>query len=251
MSMFKNLTSSNELESQGDSLGGGIRVRESGLYEATVKVAYVGESSGGAMSVTTVYELADGGEFRDTQYVTTSREKGQRNYYEKDGKKLPLLGYTIINDLCMLTTEQELADQDTVEKHIKIYDFDAKKEVPTAVQCIDALEGQKVWLGLVKIRSNKQKKGDDGKYYDTSEERFTNEINKIFHYDTKLTLTEAINGQTEGTFHQGWLDRWEGKVQDKFKEVEEGARQGAPRRTTAAPQAGAPTKTSGGLFSKR
>ena len=252
MSMFKKLTTDG-LEAKKDTLGGGTVVRESGVYLATVETAFAGESSGGAMNVTVIYKMEDGSEFRDTQYITSGRDKGQKNYYEKDGKQIPLPGFSVIDDLCILTTESPLSEQDTTERVIKLYDFDAKKEVPTSVQCLTDLEGKQVLIALQKVVDNKSKKNDaTGEYEKSNEKREYNEVAKLFHSELKLTVVEAINGQ-EATFHDAWLKKNEGKDRVKFEEVAATGVAGAPKRASAPPVAGnAPVaKTGTGLFGKR
>lgn len=249
MSMFKKL-STEGLESQKDSLGGGF-IRESGLYEATVKLAYAHEATSGAMGVTVFYELADGSELRDTQYVTSGRDKGGNNYYVKDGKQIPLPGFTIINDLCILTSEKPLSEQDTRERTVSLYDFEAKREVPTSVQCIDAIEGEKVWIGLQKVVDNKTQKNDaTGKYEKINEKRELNEINKLFHFDTKVTVVEAMNG-ADSTFFDSWDKKYTGVDRVKYEEQAESGRQGAPRRQTAAPTQSSEAPKKSGLFGKK
>ena len=98
MSLFNNLSSDN-LEKQGDSLGG-FSLFESGLYDGTVKLAYADKYDSGAMFVALTLELG-GKEYRET--ITITNKKGE-NFYLKDGKKMPLPGFTQINDLVLLIT---------------------------------------------------------------------------------------------------------------------------------------------------
>lgn len=252
MSIFNNLTSDN-LETPKDTLGGGVRILESGIYEATVKLAYAGEAASGAISVTTLFELADGTEFRNTQYVSSGRDKGGKNFYtSKDGKDIPLPGFTIINDLCILTTENPLSEQNTRERTIEIYDFEAKKNVPTAVQCIEFVEGEKVWLGIQKVIENKTKKNEStGDYDKINEEREFNDIAKLFHFDTKVTVAEALNG-AESTFFESWGKKHTGVTRNKYEEQTSQGKPGAPRRQTAAPQqSSGDSKPKGALFKKK
>lgn len=252
MSLFKNLTSSDQLEAQRDTLGGSF-IRESGMYLATVDTAYVNEATSGAMGIVVIYKMEDGSEFRDTQYVTSGREKGLKNYYEKDGKQIPLPGFTVINDLCILTTENELSQQDTEERVIKIYDSEAKKEVPTAVQCLSDVEGKQVWIGLQKVIDNKTQKNEGtGKYEPINEKREYNEVSKLFHAEQKLTVVEAVNGQ-DATFFDKWDKKNSGVDRVKYVEQAGGGSAGAPRRTSAAPtSSNAPApKTGNNLFNRK
>ena len=68
--VFGNL-SNDGLEQTQDRLGG-FNVRETDVYEATIKVAYAGQSAGGARNVTLVVNLPDG-EYSETIYVTNKK----------------------------------------------------------------------------------------------------------------------------------------------------------------------------------
>ena len=196
--MFQNLKTDG-LEQAKDTLGGGF-VKESGIYLATIKQMIGGSSENGALNVMVLATLPDGSEYRETIYV--SNREGLP-YYERDNKKIPLPGFTIIDDICMMTVGAPLSEVQWEEKTVKLYNRDAGAEVPTSANCIEGVTGEKVYLGIQKILANKTKKNDlTNKYEDIAEERQYNSIDKVFHAESKQTMAEARNGQ-DATFFDG------------------------------------------------
>lgn len=259
MSIFSKL-GTDGLEETKDRLGGGnFGAVESDLYILTLKAAYAGTSAGGATSVTLVGELEDGREYRETVYVTN--KAGQNWFPHKDDpkKKVPLPGFTVIDDLCLVVTGQPLREQDehVEEKVIKVYDHDAKAEVPKAVPMLMSLVGQKVAFGIIKqIVNKREKKGDE--YVEIADTREENYIDKVFHPEAKMTVAEARMGQTEPAFWDAWVARNKGVTKDKrtIKDGEGGAT-GAPKaggfgaKPGTPPQAGAQAPARQSLFGKK
>lgn len=234
---------SDGLEQSQDRLGG-FQVFDSKIYHSTIKALYAGEAKSGAMNLSVVLDLGGGQEYRETVYITN---KKKQNYFEKDGKKQPLPGFTLINDLCLIATEKELSQLATEEKIIKLWDNDQKKEVPTAVQMVTEAIGKPVAVGILKALENKQVKSSTGEYVPTAETRETNRIDKVFHPEAKVTVAEARSGKKEAGFWDAWTKRNEGKVRDDraIKDGKGGA-PGAP--PTAGGSTDAPVKKS--LFGK-
>lgn len=237
MGMFNNLKTEG-LEKAEDRLGG-YSALESDVYTGTVKLAYAGKSTGGAMNVNLVLDL-DGQEYRETIYVTN--KQGENFFLNKQdtSKKVPLPGFTIINDLCLVTTNKPLAEQATEEKQVMIYDYDQKKELPQAAEVLVDLIGKPVAVGILATLENKGVKQGDGSYADGPEERTVNNIDKVFHEPSKVTVVEATAGATEGAFINGWLERNKGKTRDK-RTIKDGQAGTAGRPGASgggAPQAG-------------
>lgn len=243
--MFNNLTDTG-LEKAEDRLGGGYSPRETDIYTFKIKAAYAGKSQGGAMNVSII--AADSqGEYRETIYITN--RKGE-NFFVKDGKKVPLPGFTIINDLCLITTGSPLSEQETEDKVINLYDYDAKKEVPTTVPMIMALVGTEVSLAIHKNLEDKNTKNSDGEYVPTGETRETNTIGKVFHTETKMTVVEALEGAEEAKFWDAWVEKNQGKVFDRTNKdaAKNGGKPvaGRPAPSTSAKEGGRPS-----LFGKK
>ena len=99
--IFANQTTK-DLEQDVDYLGSG-GVVETGVYSGVVSVAYVGKSrSSESQSVTVHIKLNESGiEFRETHWVTN--KKNENFYVDKNNKKHAIPGYSMIDNLCLLT----------------------------------------------------------------------------------------------------------------------------------------------------
>lgn len=245
---FGNLKSEG-LEETTDRLGGGFQPRESNAYDFKIKAFYAGQADSGAKNVSIIVEDA-AGEYRETIYVTN--KKGENFFLNKDdnSKKVPLPGFTTIDDICLAATGFPLADQEWEEKVIKLYDFEARKEVNKAVMMAVELVGKDVTLGLLQTRKNKGVKQADNSYIDGPEERIEVSINKVFHTESKVTMVEAREGKTEGEFYAMWVEKNKGAVIDKrtIKDGQGGAPVSkTPPQASGGAAAGTPRKS---LFGK-
>lgn len=261
MGLFGNLSTDN-LEKQEDRVGGGSWTRETDIYNLTVKAAYAGKStSSNAQSVTFIFEDEAGKEYRETFWVTN----GQGEHYfhpKKDGKpdttqKNPLPGFNIVNDICMVITDKPLSQQNDEEKTFKIWDADAKAELPKAVPMLVELLGGKVSLAIYKVLENKTKKNDStGKYDPIADERELNTTEKVFFPQYRCTVREAEvamenggevrddgiyskAGENVGVFWDSWLTAHKGKVKDK-RTIKDGSggQSGRPGGNKAPPASG-------------
>lgn len=231
--LFGNLTTEG-LEDNQDRVGG-FRVYDTDTYTGTIKYAYVGKSANSkARSVTIALALEGAGEYRETFWVTNKEDK---NFYTKDGKNHELAGFTIVNDICMVTTEKPLSAQNSEEKVINIYDYEQKKEVPTAVPMLIELIGQKVTLGINKELRNKQERGNDNEYHDVADTREQNAVDKVFHYPSNLTMVEARRGVTNAQFYGVWVEANRGKTKDR-RSIKDGSQNGTAGRPNVPPKAG-------------
>lgn len=237
MSLFKNLKSEG-LEESKDVLGGGGFTRETDIYNFKIKVAYAGASDKGAQFIQLV--LDDGKEYRETVYITN--KKGENFYMAKDkdgkesGKKAPLPGFTLIDDICQIVASKPLCEMDTEEKVVQVYDFDAKKDLPKAVQVLTDLTGGSISLAIQKsIEDKKKKEGND--YVPTGETRDVNNAEKAFDTESKYTVNEARQELEAPVFWDAWLEKNKGKTKDKTDKS--GGKQGAPG-AAGAPKGSAP-----------
>lgn len=241
MSLFKNL-GTNDLEESEDRLGG-YQPLESGIYTGKVKALYAGESQHGAMNLSLIVSLDNGQEYRETIYITN--RKKENFFINKDsGKKSPLPGFTTVNDICLITTGQELSELETEEKVVKVWDSDSKSEVNKSVPMVMEAIGKPVALGIIKQLENKNvKQGDE--YVPTAETRTFNAIDKVFHPELKVTVAEARQ-EKEATFWDAWLKRNEGQTRDRRTIKDGSAGGGTPPKAGATAQA--PRKS---LFGKK
>ena len=245
MNVFANLTTDNSIEEEVDVVSSGFKPLESGVYTFEVKQAYLGESAGGALSVTLDCEAADGTKFKKTEYVTSGKAKGQKNYYEtQDGKKRYLPGFTNVNNICLLTVGKELGQIEPEEKVINLYDRDAGKEVPTKVMMLTDVMGNEITLGIIKQIVDKNVKDGNGQYVPSGETREENEIDKVFRARDGMTVTEIKAQAEEAVFINTWKEANEGKTRNKAKVAQNGSVAGAPAQaggnSAAAP---APAKS--------
>lgn len=259
MSLLASLTTQDDIAAEKDTLGGGSRIRESGIYKFAVALAYLQKSKedankGGALGLFLVLK-DQAGEYKPTIYLTSGKDKGCKNYYEdKDGKKNYLPGFNLGNSLALLTTGKEISQLDTEDKVVNIYNYDAKADVPTKVACVTEIMGKEIYAAVLKRITDKNVKDASGAYVPSGETREENEIDKFFcaidGFD-KLTSAEikAKRGGAElpeKTFYAQWQEKNAGKVIDKSTKGAgtPGAPAGAAKAAT--PAAGKPTNS---LFS--
>ena len=232
--MFEDLTMDDNIQGEVDRLGGNAPL-ETNLYLGKIKSAYGEVSEGGARGVNLTVDI-DGREYRETLWVISGKAKGCKNYYEnKDGERNYLPGYLTAGSSCKLVAAKELNQMDIEEKVVNVYNFELKKDVPTAVNMLVDLLDQEVALAIRKVRDNKNVKVD-GQYVPTNEAREFNEIVKVFQADTGLTSAELDAQETEGAFVHQWKEKFAGVTLDKFKEVKGAPQAGSPGGKTGAPK---------------
>ena len=270
MSLFKNLGTEG-LADKEDRLGGS-RVLNTNIYEADIKAAFAQKSSTGALGIT-LQLLIGGQEVSTTQYVTNSQ--GQNFFHPKDGNgqpnlkmKNPLPGFTIIDDLCLVTTGAPLQDQETEQKTVRIYNFDEKKELPTVVDMMTALIGTKAYFAVWHDLVNAEEKNSSGMYVPVEKTREQNEFVKVFHHPSRITVKEQLvaaeagQDSVEPVFYDEWLaknvdPKDPGKVRDRRK-LKDGAgtNSGRPGGNNSGPPVGSNPAAGGaakkpGLFGKK
>ena len=164
------------------------------------------------MSIHCIFDI-DGSEYRETLYLTN--KEGKPYYTDKDGAKHNVAGFLNGDALALLTTGKPLADCAMERKVVKLYNFEQKKDIPTEVDCLTALIGQKVKLGVLQEVSFKSAKQPDGSYKETAETREANVIDKVFHATSGKTVNEFRAKVAEAEFMPKWAEKWTGKVKDK------------------------------------
>lgn len=209
------------------------RTVDTDIYGATIKMIFAGQAKSGARNVTIQLKLDNGKDYNETIYLSNKEGK---NTYEKDGKEYYLPGYLLVNNLAIMTTDKPLAELESeVEtRTVKLYDFDAKKEVSTDVPAVIPMIGKKVLIAIQEEEFEKQKMNDTTKKYEgTGEVGIKNVIVKAYDPETKRTAVE-MRDDKEATQHDTWLEANKGKL----KKVEI---KGAPANQKSAP-------TPSGLF---
>lgn len=212
-------------EVEKDTLGGGGAL-DTDLYGLTLKTAYYDYAKSKAMSLNLMMETSSGRRLKITEYITSGETKGCKPYYEKDGKKFPLPGYSKMNTLCLLVTGKPIVQLAAEDKILKLYDFTERKEINQTKKVIVDLTGVEIKAGVFKIIEDKKTKVGD-EYVATGETREINEIGKFFNTEGK-TLEEVTEGK-EATFAAEWSTAHKGKTKDKSTKSPGGTAAGAPQ----------------------
>ena len=194
------------------------RTVDSGVYQGTVKNAFIGKSAGGATSVSLEVKLDSGKTIFETIYVT-NREGN--NTYEKDGVIGYLPGFLTVNQIVLFATGKDLfeLESELEERIVKQYDSKAGKQVDKPAMVIVPLLEQPILVAIKEVRENKTKAGDGNKRITLAEERVYNTIDKVFHPSTFHTQAE-LEQDKEATYIDTWKKDNEGKLDDRYKSVE-------------------------------
>lgn len=187
------------------------RTVDSGVYEAEIKMAFAGQSSGGARSVTLQLKLENGKDYSETVYVSNREGK---NVYEKDGKEYYLPGFLLINNIAVLATERNLFDlaEDVETRTVKLYDYDLRKEVATDVPAIIPLIGKRIKVAILEKEEEKNTLNTStNKYEPSGEFRIKNEMVKVFNPDTNQTVPE-MRDEKDASVITDWLEVNQGKL---------------------------------------
>ena len=221
-------TSNEQIETDSDRLGGGF-VWDGGAYLVTILAAYAGKAKSGARSMNFEVQDEKGRKHKFTEYVTSGDAKGNKPYYEKDGKKSYLPGFNNVNAIAMFTAKKELNALTFETKILKLRDYDQKKDVPTEVPMAVELIGKQFILGLEKHEVNKTiKVGNEYKPVakkdqpTVPETKFENQIGKIFYAENNVTIAELREAKQKGIapvaeFYPKFVEANTGKVVNKVK----------------------------------
>lgn len=227
--MLSSLASDASIKDETDSLGDSkYAVLASGLYPCTVTMAHLSLSKGGAMALDLTLKTETGNEIKQQIWMTSGTAKGAKNYYEKDGVKSYLPGFIAANSLCQLAIGQEIGALQTEEKVIKMYNYEAKSEVPTKVNVFMELLNQEILVGLVKQTVDRNVKNDLGAYVPSGETREENEIDKFFRASDRMTVAEIKAKAAEAVFADTWATKNTGVSRNKAKGAGASV-QGAPK----------------------
>lgn len=238
MSLLKNLSAPSDVQQETDVLGGGGGTLETNIYKLTITLPYLEKSAGGALGLNVHFKTESGRDLRQTFWMTSGDDKGNKTYYEnKNGEKQFLPGFTLANSLALLTVGEEITDLEDEEKTVPLWNYEAKAEVATKVPVITALIGKEIYAGVFKNEVDKTAKNDEGVYVPTGETRLENEVDKFFRARDKLTTAEIRAQKDEAVFFDQWLAKWEGTTRNRTAAARGG--------NNATPAGKAPGATSG------
>lgn len=214
------------------------RTLDTNEYPGLLTMAFAGQATSGARSVTLMFKLDNGKDYSEQIYISN---KNGGNTYEKDGKQYYLPGFQLVNNLALLTTGKGLFELagDVETRTVKLYDWDAKKELPQDVSAIVPMMGKRVLLAITEEEYEKTNYNKDTNEREfTGEVRVKNSINKAFHPETRQSVVELRDG-TDAAALDSWLKLNKGKV----KAVEVKGKASANQKTV-----GAGSQTPSGLF---
>lgn len=244
MGLFDGINSTDEAQAETDRVKGQKQEPlTSGIYNLIVKHAYGQKSKGGAMGIHIVLTTPEGRDIRMIEYITSGDAKGNKTYYEKKNKdtgameKFALPGFSAIDSLCKLIAGKGILSCPSEVKTIKLYDFDAKKDMPKDVDMLVDLVGKPVCGCVLDQIQDKTKKNEQtGKYEPTGATYHTNVIDKFLDAQTRKTASE-INNNLDATFADLWAAKWENNIDDQSTEVKGAGLKGAPQASgDAAPK---------------
>lgn len=227
----------NVQDTEKDTLPSSWSPLDSDVYLMHIDLVYTNKTPSGARAVH--FEMHDAElqyPFKHTLYVTSGDAKGNRNTFtNSDGVEQLLPGMATAEAIAQLALGKSIGDLPTEEIVVDVWNREAGAKVSTKVQAFTDLHGKELYMGIRKVIDNKSVKGDDGRYHPTNDTIEFNEIEKVFNRDG-LTRTELKAGATEPKFIKDWKDKFAGNTRNKFKEVANAPKAGAPAATSPAPQ---------------
>lgn len=227
-----------------DYVGGG-GVLDTDIYQAEIKYAFIGKAANSdARNLTIGLKIGS----KDLQrQIWMTNKNGDVTYKDKKtGEEKNLPGFNQVNSLCMLVCSKEVGNMDVEEKTLKLYDYQAKTEVPQAVNCFVELHGKTIQVAIQRQTIDKTEKNEaTGDYEPTGETVDVNEIIKFFPEDKLVTISEvahfvkslggdfeevlsdgdlpkAIAKMDDGQYAETWLEKNRGQVWDRSTGKKEG-----------------------------
>jgi len=155
-----------DVEEDNDSTGGVAGILPSNFYKLEILKAWIEEKKSGAIFVNMEFKnLSNGGlYYKENFCVMSGNEKGNKHYYEKNGKKFNLPGFNVVYNICALTCNKSLEDiyEAGEEQDVMVYNFAERKELPVKAHVLTELIGKEVCLGVKEVVENKRAQGTDG-----------------------------------------------------------------------------------------
>lgn len=221
-----------------ERVGGGSYLWDSGVHKATIKMVYMDQAKSGAVSFNIILVNDEGKELREAFWVRSGDSKGNKTFYEKDGKTYPLPGYSTADSMCIAATGKSFADNmaNTEKKMVNIYNAEAKKEVPTERPVVMDLLNKSVTVAVHRVIQDKNIKNAAGEYVPSGETRMVNEC-KFFGNAEGKTAEEIAKGAEASKF-AAWAEKNAGKDVDRSS----GASTATP---SASPK---PAQSAGSMF---
>lgn len=241
MNMFSKMTTDG-MAPEEDRLGG-FQIMPTDIYKGVIEVMYAGKSSKTqSQSLTFSFKSDCGKTLKHTGWVTN---RNNENFYiDKEDKvtKHLLPSWLEMDSLCLMATGMVLADQETEQKMVNIYNFDLKKAVPTEVTVFTGLTNARIAIAITEETVDVTKPNDAGVYVPNGDTKSENGVAKFFHEESMRTSSEVLTGQEESIFAPKWLLKNKGQVINKVKGA--AGKKGVPGAVAKAGAAGAAPKQS-------
>lgn len=224
--MFENLKKDPNVQDTSDELPTMNRELGSDVYDATVDVAYVTKSSKNTTGIVCHFKLDNGRDYKQILWVQSA--SGEYIWKKEDGRSGYWPGYVLFDDIAQIATGKDASFlPDPEDKILRIYDPLERKEKPTEVPVVTALQGAKVKLGILHQKQDH--------YKNEATWQSTNELVKVFHPTGHTVMEKAAD--TEPKVMNRWLERYQFEVVDKRKKSKEGIEYD-PKAVTQAADAG-------------
>ena len=209
-----------------ESVGGGRTLFDSAIYPAKIKQLYLDAYDSGARFASVTLDI--GGKDYEERFLITNGS-GQSFWTDNDGNPQQYSGLTRLEELVFAAGFPNLQATNIGPATIRAWDKDAKafvlRQHPTVMA---STHGKEVLVAIQKINQNKQKKNPvTAKYDKLNEAEEINQIEKISNLQ-KQTQLEAAKGVNPPQFMAAWHEKWNGKVNDKYKTQKNAPNTGTP-----------------------
>ncbi len=246
MSLLNSIQSDASVDTSDKDVLGGRTLLATNLYEGKIEAAWLSAAGSGAIAFNYIAKIG-ATSLRQTVYITN---KDKQDFFvdKKTQEKKIMPGAAQINSLVkLLTGKNSLKELGTEQRVLSLYDYDAKKEMPTKVDAFVDLHGRAVLFAVEHQIVDKSVKGGDGKYVASGETREQNEITKFFDADTRQTATEKAGAAT-AEFATKWLEKNADKVIDKESKESKALRASGNVVKTGLPSNSAPAPAAADIF---
>jgi hypothetical protein len=176
--------------------------KEGEIHDVQIRLAYLGEYDSGAKYFVIEFEKENGQRDSMRETISSGDTKGNRTYYEKDGKKYPLPGINKINSV-LKAVGTNILEIKPVETIIEV--FGSQESHPVFKE----LTGKKLKVGVQKEESeNNDQIYVNSKFtplpFDASEEEIDKVLKKIQKKPYIAVKKKAEKKDNDTDNNSGW-----------------------------------------------
>lgn len=208
LSVFKNEGDADDI--QQDRVG--YEPKETDVYSAAIKMAYVDQSARGAYFVHLELEFKDNSTMRYDLYYTN---KNGDTRWSKNGRSGNMPGFNKLRGLVAVTLGLDKEFAELLPQTKKVEVLEKGKVVLDDKAVLVELIGKKVLVGITKELTNPGVKNDKGGYDPGPGTRESNEIERFYQAPKGFTVKELTEGADTPEFVTKWLKKNKGKAIDK------------------------------------